>query len=161
MSATTTSSAAAATCTGGVSSWILPVQDAACGLPSAGNASAIMDKCCGIADVTSFNDDCGLYCLAQGQNVGDLLHCIEDAGAIPGQFFCTANQTATATAAPPSQTSDNDDDDDNNSTSTSDNDAAEPSESDNAGLRLSQPVSKTGLGVIAMLFCSALFGVAT
>ncbi|KAL2801928.1 hypothetical protein BJX63DRAFT_140004 [Aspergillus granulosus] len=158
MSSTTTSSAAAATCTGGVSSWILPVQDAACGLPSTGNYSTIMDKCCGIADVESFNDDCGLYCLAQGQSVGDLLSCIEDSGATPGEFFCSANLTATATAAAPSQTGDNDDDDDDDdSTSTSDSDAAEPS---NAGMRLGQPVSKTGLGVIAMLFCSALLGVA-
>ncbi|KAL3462689.1 hypothetical protein BJX64DRAFT_288153 [Aspergillus heterothallicus] len=162
MSSTTTSSAAASTCTGGVSSWILPVQDAACGLPSSGNYSTIMDKCCGVADVDSFNDDCGLYCLAQGQSVGDLLSCIEDSGATPGEFFCSGNMTATATAAVPSQTGDNDDDDDNDSdpSSTSDSDAAEPSETDNAGVRLEQPVSKTGLGVLAMLFCSALLGVA-
>ncbi|KAL3492036.1 hypothetical protein BJX62DRAFT_114487 [Aspergillus germanicus] len=150
------------TCTG-VSAWILPVQDAACGLPNTGNGSSIMDKCCGVADVSKYNDDCGLYCLAQGQNVGDLLSCIEDAGATPGQFFCSGNQTATATAAVPSSTGGNDDDNDDDNddpSSTSDSDEAEPTETDNAGVRLGQPVSKTGLGVLAMLFCSALLGVA-
>ncbi|KAJ0422657.1 hypothetical protein BJY00DRAFT_311024 [Aspergillus carlsbadensis] len=161
MSSTTTSSAPAATCSGGVSAWILPVQDAACGLPNSGNSSDIMDKCCGVADVDTFNDDCGLYCLAQGQNVGDLLSCIEDAGATPGQFFCSGNQSATATAPVPSSTGGSDDDDDDSDpSSTSDSDEAEPSETDNAGVRLGQPVSKTGLGVLAMLFCSALLGVA-
>ncbi|KAL4867649.1 hypothetical protein BDV12DRAFT_118297 [Aspergillus spectabilis] len=162
MSATTTSSAPEASCSGGISSWILPVQDAACGLVnSGGNYSTIMDDCCADADVEPFNDDCGLYCLAQGQSVGDLLSCIEDKGATPGEFFCSGNLTATATAPAPSQTgnNDNDDNDDNDddsdATPTSDSDDSEPT---GAAARLGQPVSKAGLGVLAMLFASALMG---
>jgi hypothetical protein len=163
MSATTTvtSSAPSAACTGNI--WVLPVQDAACGLPNTGNYSDIMDECCAQADVETYNDDCGLYCLAQGQNVGSLLDCIENHGATPGDFFCSGNMTATATAPAPSATEtgdnddDNDDDDDDDSTPT--NDAEAPSNTDSAGVRLNQPVSKTGLGVLAMLFCSALMGV--
>ncbi|KAL5340927.1 hypothetical protein BJX70DRAFT_396309 [Aspergillus crustosus] len=162
MSATTTSSAPSASCSGGVSSWILPVQDAACALVnSGGNSSTILDRCCADADVESFNDDCGLYCLAQGQNVGDLLSCIEDGGATPGQFFCSGNMTATATAPAPSATGDNDNDDDNDD----DDDASPTSDAEDGGptgaaVRLNQPVSKTGLGVLAMLFASAFLGVA-
>ncbi|KAL4875438.1 hypothetical protein BJY04DRAFT_223997 [Aspergillus karnatakaensis] len=167
MSATTTSSAPEASCTGGISSWILPVNDAACGLiNSGGNYSQIMDSCCADADVESFNDDCGIYCLAQGQSVGDLLSCIEDKGATPGDFFCSGNLTATATAPAPTQTGDNDNDDDDDDDNDNDSDDASPTSDDDdpeptgAAARLSQPVSKTGLGVLAMLFASALFGVA-
>ncbi|KAL2832505.1 hypothetical protein BDW59DRAFT_105653 [Aspergillus cavernicola] len=144
-----TTSSAAPTCTG--NRWVLPVQDAACGLPNSGNYSDIMDDCCAVAEVRTYQDDCGLYCLAQGQNVSSLLSCIEDSGATPGDFFCSGNMSATATAPAPSatQTSDNNDDD-----------PAAPTNTGNAGVRLNQPVSKSGLGVLAVLFCSALLGVA-
>ncbi|KAL4902718.1 hypothetical protein BDW74DRAFT_157436 [Aspergillus multicolor] len=152
MSTTTTSTAAAATCTG--NAWVLPVQDIACAVRStSGNYSSIMDKCCGVADVESYNDDCGLYCLAQEQSGDDLRKCLGDNGAKDGDYFCGGgNLTQTATAAVPSSTSGSDDDDDASATG----DAAEPTDTGNAAPAI---VSKAGLGVLGMLFCSALLGV--
>lgn len=151
----TTSSSAAATCTG--NAWVLPVQDIACGLISTSDKySDIMDKCCKDAKVESYNDDCGLYCLAQGQSGRDLLDCISDEGAKDGDFFCGGNLTHTASAALPSKTaSSNDDDSDNDSDSDSDS----SDDKDNAAVR-APAVNKAGLGVLAMLFCTALLGYA-
>lgn len=152
----TTSSSAAATCTG--NAWVLPVQDIACGLISTSDKySDIMDKCCKDANVESYNDDCGLYCLAQGQSGRDLLDCISDEGAKDGDFFCGGgNLTQTASAALPSKTaSSNDDDNDNDSDSDSDS----SDDKDNAAVR-APAVNKAGLGVLAMLFCTALLGYA-
>ncbi|RDW67237.1 uncharacterized protein DSM5745_09103 [Aspergillus mulundensis] len=152
---TTTSTSAAATCTG--NAWVLPVQDIACAVRStSGNYSSIMDKCCGVADVESYNDDCGLYCLAQEQSGDDLLKCIQDNGAGDSDVFCGGgNLTQTATAAVPSSTGGSDD---GNATSTGD--AAEPSDTGNAAPALvAAPVSKAGLGVLGMLFASVVLGV--
>ncbi|RAL11834.1 uncharacterized protein BO97DRAFT_405878 [Aspergillus homomorphus CBS 101889] len=96
MSTTTATAAAAATCTGSI--YVLPIQDAACALPNTGNFSSIMDKCCTPASVTKYNNDCGLYCLAQGQTVKELLGCLQDNGAVT-QAFCSANLNASATAS--------------------------------------------------------------
>ncbi|KAL2866927.1 uncharacterized protein BJX67DRAFT_354413 [Aspergillus lucknowensis] len=155
MSSTTTSASPA--CTGNI--LVLPVQDAACGLSNTGNNTDIMTKCCRDADVEKYNDDCGLYCLAQGQNIGDLSSCIQGNGVNPSEIFCRGNMTATATAPAPSQTDDNDgDDDDEDATPTDDDDdGAEPT---GAAVRLGQPVSKAGLGLLAMLFSSAFMGIA-
>ncbi|KAL4787616.1 hypothetical protein BJX76DRAFT_301923 [Aspergillus varians] len=155
MSATNTSSAPAATCTG--NSWVLPVQDVACGLiKSTNNYSEIMKDCCGDAEVKSYNDDCGLYCLAQGQDGQSLLDCIQDKGATNGDFFCGGNLTHSATAAAPTKTGSNDDDDSNSASATNDADGA--ANTDNAAVR-APVVNKAGLGVLAMLFCSAVVGV--
>ncbi|KAL4735436.1 hypothetical protein BDV11DRAFT_208505 [Aspergillus similis] len=152
---TSTSTAATATCTG--NAWVLPVQDVACAVRStSGNYSSIMDKCCGVAEVKDYNDDCGLYCLAQEQSGQDLLDCIQSNGASDSDVFCGGNLTQTATAAVPSSTSGSDDDDSGNATSTGD--AAEPTNSDNVA-PAQQVVSKAGLGILGMLFCSALLGV--
>ncbi|KAI1646424.1 uncharacterized protein F4817DRAFT_147658 [Daldinia loculata] len=77
--------------------YVIPVQDAACAVPATGNNTDIMGACCGAADVVSYYDGCGLYCLAAGQTVGDLSECIRDKGAAPGNIFCNQNTTATAT----------------------------------------------------------------
>ncbi|KAL4747798.1 hypothetical protein BDW72DRAFT_181804 [Aspergillus terricola var. indicus] len=155
-SSTSTSTAATPTCTG--NAWILPVQDIACAVRStSGNYSSIMDKCCGVAEVENYNDDCGLYCLAQEQSGQDLLDCIQSNGASYNDVFCGGNLTQTATAAVPSSTSGSDDDD-NDSDATATGDAAEPTNSDNAA-PAQQVVNKAGLGILGMLFCSALLGV--
>ncbi|OJJ06759.1 hypothetical protein ASPVEDRAFT_46107 [Aspergillus versicolor CBS 583.65] len=158
MSTTTSSSAAAATCTG--NAWVLPVQDIACGLISTSDKySDIMDKCCGDADVESYNDDCGLYCLAQGQSGNDLLDCIREEGAKDGDFFCGGgNLTHTASAALPSSTANKDNDSDNDSDNDADSEDSSDGE-DNAAVR-APAVNKAGLGVLAMLFCTALLGYA-
>lgn len=153
MSTTTTASSAAATCTG--NRWVLPVQDAACGLPNSGNYSAVMDKCCGPAKVTKYDDDCGLYCLAQKQTVKELLNCIEDnsASTVHGEVFCSGNMTASATAALPSTTG-------SDSTGTATGTGATASSTgENAAVAMKQPLSKGGLGVLAVLGVSALLSV--
>lgn len=60
-----------------------------------------MSDCCKSADVVSYADDCGLYCLAQDQTVGDLLQCMYAQGIGYSEAFCngTANATATGTGS--------------------------------------------------------------
>ncbi|KAF7174576.1 hypothetical protein CNMCM6106_009204 [Aspergillus hiratsukae] len=81
---TSTGASAAATCTG--NRWILPVQDIACALPASGNYTSIMDQCCPPAAVTTYNDGCDLYCLAQGHSMGELLDCIKANGGTRDVF---------------------------------------------------------------------------
>lgn len=158
MSATTSGSAPTSTCGGGVNQWILPVQDAACALPNTGNYSAVMDKCCEPAKVSKFNDGCGLYCLAQEQSTGDLLECLESnsAATIHGQVFCFGNMTATATAAVPSSTGK---DGKETGTATGTGADATATGDENMGVAMKQPLSKGGLGVLAVLGLSALLSV--
>lgn len=157
MSATTSAAAAAATCTG--SMWVLPTKDIACGLPKSGNATDILDKCCKPAKVSEYNDGCGIYCLAQEQSAKKLSDCFRDQGAKDGQFFCSGgNSSLTATAAVPSKTG-SDSDSDASHTGTSTGSSASSTSSDSAAFALAQPVSKSGLGLLAMLVCSALMGV--
>ncbi|PYH43012.1 uncharacterized protein BP01DRAFT_358989 [Aspergillus saccharolyticus JOP 1030-1] len=92
----TATSASSASCTGNL--YVLPVQDAACALPNTGNFSSVMAQCCSPATVTKYDDDCGLYCLAQGQTVKSLLACLQDQGAVT-EAFCSGNLTASATAS--------------------------------------------------------------
>jgi hypothetical protein len=94
-STTSTSTGASATCTG--NRWILPVNDVACALPASGNYTSIMDKCCAPAAVTTYNDGCDLYCLAQGHSMGELLDCIKQNGGTR-DVFCGGGLNATATA---------------------------------------------------------------
>ncbi|KAI2615537.1 hypothetical protein GGR54DRAFT_612879 [Hypoxylon sp. NC1633] len=76
-----------------------PVQDASCAMPTGGNNTDIMAACCGSADVVSYYDGYGLYCLAVGQSVADLTSCLYAHGAPYGtDVFCRGNTSATATA---------------------------------------------------------------
>ncbi|KAB8237180.1 hypothetical protein ETB97_005986 [Aspergillus alliaceus] len=153
MSSTTSSPAATATSCNTGSIWQLPIQDAACALPKSGNYSDIMDKCCSPAKVTEYDDGCGLYCLAQGQSVKDLTECLRDNGAKDGQFFCNKEQNATATQSAPSSTKTGD------KTGSSTSSGASSTSSDNAAYAIQPAVSKSGLGLLVMVFCSALMGV--
>ncbi|KAI1384832.1 uncharacterized protein F4822DRAFT_416394 [Hypoxylon trugodes] len=76
----------------------IPTQDAAVGITSGGNHTDIMGACCGSADVISYYDNCGLYCLAAGQSVNDLIKCLFDHGAPNSDVFYRGNVSATATA---------------------------------------------------------------
>ncbi|KAI1781303.1 hypothetical protein F4818DRAFT_34652 [Hypoxylon cercidicola] len=104
MSATSTLSAPAATTTSncGATLYNIPVGDAACALAAGGNHTDVLSACCGSADVVSYYDGCGLYCLAAGQTVGDLTQCLFSHGAGWSDVFCNkdGNGTATATDAP-------------------------------------------------------------
>lgn len=83
------------------------MQDASCAIAYGGNHTDIMSACCGDADVVSYLDDCGLYCLAEDQTVGELTTCMLSKGAANGEVFCRGetNATATATGADASLTS--------------------------------------------------------
>ncbi|KAL4804027.1 hypothetical protein BDV18DRAFT_162438 [Aspergillus unguis] len=159
MSSTSTSTSAAATCTG--NSWEIPTQDIACGLSTiTGNYTSVMDTCCGDARVEKYNDGCGIYCLAQGQDGQSLLDCIQDNGVGNHDVFCGGNLTQTATAALPSKTADNDDDDDSDDASST-GDASDADTTDNAAVSFRGQdgfVSKGGLGVLAVMACSVVFG---
>ncbi|KAI1098264.1 hypothetical protein F4804DRAFT_338392 [Jackrogersella minutella] len=99
MSSTTTVASASATPSSGCGAQLynIPVQDPAVGIPTGGNHTDIMSACCGDADVISYYDDCGLYCLALGQSVDALIHCVYDKGAPYQDVFYRGNVNATAT----------------------------------------------------------------
>ncbi|KAL2022595.1 hypothetical protein VTK56DRAFT_4939 [Thermocarpiscus australiensis] len=99
MTSTAVSASASATstsCTGNLL-YDIPVQDASCAMPYGGNHTDIMAKCCGSADVVSYYNNCGLYCLAQGQTVAELTACLFKEGAASNEVFCRGNTTASAT----------------------------------------------------------------
>ncbi|KAI4868796.1 hypothetical protein F4820DRAFT_88680 [Hypoxylon rubiginosum] len=100
MSTTTSLSAPAASTTSqcGATLYNIPVDDAACAMPSGGNHTDVLSACCGDADVVSYYDGCGLYCLAAGQTVDDLTTCLFTHGAGWSDVFCNKNGTSTATA---------------------------------------------------------------
>ncbi|KAK7423751.1 hypothetical protein QQX98_000941 [Neonectria punicea] len=74
-----------------------PIKDAACAMPYSAKHADFMLTCCKEADVVSYYDDCGLYCLAIGQNVNELIKCLYKNGADWGDVFCQGNASATAT----------------------------------------------------------------
>lgn len=98
-SASASASATIAQC--GATLYNIPVRDAACAVAFGGNHTSVMADCCQSADVISYADDCGLYCLAQDQTVEDLLNCMYGQGIGYSDAFCngTANATATGTGS--------------------------------------------------------------
>ncbi|RAK96961.1 uncharacterized protein BO80DRAFT_212206 [Aspergillus ibericus CBS 121593] len=143
MSSTTTT-----TCSTASNIYILPIQDAACALPNTGNATSIMSKCCSPAPPTTYDNDCGIYCLAQEQSVHDLLGCIQANGAVT-EPFCSGNMSATATAAVVSVSTTGS----GGSTGTRTGSAASGTHTGGAG-----GVRKVGLGVLGMVVVSAVWG---
>lgn len=102
--ATSTSSSAAASSTDsicGSNLYDIPASGAACAMPYGGNHTAVMSKCCDSADIVAYEDNCGIYCLAQGQTVDDLTACLFQNGAPWADVFCneSGNATANATAS--------------------------------------------------------------
>lgn len=92
---TTTSTTASSACASKL--YDIPVQDASCALPYRGNHTDIMAACCGSASVIAYYDNCGLFCLAQGQTVHELTECLFAHGAPYSKVFCSGNTTAEAT----------------------------------------------------------------
>lgn len=74
-----------------------PVRDAVCAMPYNESHIDYMSSCCRDADIVSYYDDCGLYCLAQGQSVEALSQCLYDEGAKWEDVFCRGDVEATAT----------------------------------------------------------------
>lgn len=133
-----------------------PVKDAACavggtsGYPD--NYKDILKSCCKNAPVESWGNGCALYCLSVDQSIADLQKCWQetDGGVKPGDIFCNGVQNATATSTP---------------SKTSGGGAKEtggPSGSTNspgaAYAVVPQRPTKTGLGVLAVVLGSAVFG---
>ncbi|KAJ6187989.1 hypothetical protein N7519_002897 [Penicillium mononematosum] len=147
-SSTTSSVSATSTACGG-SVWQIPTTDAACAAVVSGNMTDVMDECCKNAKVTKYDNDCGIYCLAQGQDVDKLQSCLTSKSGNYHDVFCNAalNATATATTTGSKSTS--------SGTST---DSSTTSTSTNAAIA-NQPISKSGVGLIALLFGSALMAV--
>ncbi|KPM44993.1 hypothetical protein AK830_g1516 [Neonectria ditissima] len=184
MSTTTTASASATNGACGSTLYDTPVHDAVCALPYSANHTDIMAACCGDANVVSYYNDCGLYCLAIDQTVAELTACLLKEGAGDADVFCRGNTTDTATAtkdgklaatasasvvvtAGASSGSDDDDDDDSDSTKTdaSGTDATSTSSStstasDNAapGVHPQPFVSTLGLAIGALLFSATAIG---
>ncbi|KAJ5835255.1 hypothetical protein N7447_001281 [Penicillium robsamsonii] len=150
MSSTSTTSSASASGTAcGARVWEIPTTDAACAAILGGNMTDVMDDCCKNAKVSKYENDCGIYCLAQGQDVNELQSCLTSKSNNYHNVFCNAalNATATATAKDSKSTA--------SGTSTH---SSTTSSSTNAAIA-HQPISKSGLGLVGLLFGSALMAV--
>ncbi|KAH6962321.1 hypothetical protein BKA56DRAFT_498193 [Ilyonectria sp. MPI-CAGE-AT-0026] len=98
MTSTTTSAAAqTSTCKGGQDLYNTPVDNSLCAMPYGGNHTKIMAACCGTADIVSYYDDCGIYCLATDKNISEIVQCLYKNGAPWDDVFCKGNGTATGT----------------------------------------------------------------
>ncbi|KAJ5130067.1 uncharacterized protein N7515_006106 [Penicillium bovifimosum] len=148
MSTTTTSMSPSSTACGG-SVWQIPTTDAACAVVVSGNMTEVMDTCCKTKP-TKYDNDCGIYCLAQGQDVNKLQSCLTSKSGNYHDVFCNAALNATATAtSTASRTSSGT----GTGTGTATESAATSTSTDNAAVGKS--VSKSGLGLVALLFGSA------
>jgi hypothetical protein len=143
-------------------------------MPFGGNHTEIMSECCGDANVISYYDDCGIYCLAVGQSVGDLTSCLFREGAANDQVWCGGGVNATATAtgggdAPTSASArivatgdvDSDDNDDNNGNGSGNgngNGGSSNNDDGSAGVVVRPGMSVAGLTVGALLVSAMAFG---
>ncbi|KAJ9213300.1 hypothetical protein DTO166G4_5107 [Paecilomyces variotii] len=157
MSTTAATTAAAATAASssaacGAKLYEIPIKDAACAVPSKDNYTDVMKECCKVASVHSYDNNCGLYCLAQEQSVGDLSSCLTSHGVKYGDAFCNTNSSATATAKVSSSEA--------TSSATKTGSSASSTSSHNAAAAVVPPqaISKSGLGLLALLFCSTVMG---
>ncbi|PGH09144.1 hypothetical protein GX51_00898 [Blastomyces parvus] len=133
----------------------IPIQDASCAIPNKDKNEDFMKTCCKNAAVTSYNDDCALYCLADDQSVQDLTRCLFDAGVAYNEVWCNKPQNATATGKSPTQTGTG------TSTGTS---SPTSTESPDAAAVLSMPVfvqsgpTKVGIAVCAIMIPALIGG---
>ncbi|KAL4930473.1 uncharacterized protein BDV17DRAFT_289702 [Aspergillus undulatus] len=142
---TTTASATAAISTCHAELYNIPTHDAACAMPKNDTYHSLMSSCCGSASVITYSD-CGYYCLAQGQTVGDLAECLIK-GSAAGQVWCNngANATATGTAsATASETG-------NASTSATDDGSTDPTGTNGAEALVGPSVTVKATLVLALL----------
>ncbi|KAI0186259.1 hypothetical protein EV127DRAFT_439276 [Xylaria flabelliformis] len=80
----------------------IPISEAGCAVSFAGAGHKdAMEACCKSADVVSYFNDCGLYCVAAGQTIKDLQDCLFDQKVAYQDVFCNANVNATATNTNP------------------------------------------------------------
>lgn len=76
-----------------------PNQNAVCAMPSTSTYLNYMSSCCGDAQIVSYDDDCGIYCVALDQTISDLIECLMEEGAEekPQDVFCSGNTTESKT----------------------------------------------------------------
>ena len=184
MSATITSiasasSSAAANC--GALLYDIPVADPACAVPFGGNHTDVLKECCKDANIISYREDCGIYCLALGQDVEKLAECLRSEGAAPQDVFCNrvssaVTESATGEASVPTTasasviagkgTTEGSDksatksgsDDKATETGSSAGSKATKSDSAAAGVRPSSGISTVGVVIGALLFSATAFG---
>ncbi|KAF5019537.1 hypothetical protein F66182_8452 [Fusarium sp. NRRL 66182] len=93
----TTSTAVAAVPTACTNLFNTPNQDNVCAMPYRDNNDDIMKQCCGDAQIVSYYNDCGIYCVALDQTIDDLRDCLFDNEAPDADVFCSGNNTTTKT----------------------------------------------------------------
>ncbi|KAJ5452824.1 hypothetical protein N7445_001007 [Penicillium cf. griseofulvum] len=84
--------------------WQIPVE--ACATMPGGNMTKVMKDCCNGAPVSTYEDNCGIYCLAKGQDTVKLSHCIGSQNSNEFPIFCNLdscdsgnfNETACSTS---------------------------------------------------------------
>jgi hypothetical protein len=176
MSTTVTSLAPlSSSCTGVYNT---PNQDNVCAMIYKGNATDIMSKCCGDAQLVAYQNDCGVYCVAIDQTIGELSDCLYSNGAPDANVFCSGNKTTTKTedakvpASAQASVIDGDDDDDKDddetasatgtSTKTGSSSSASETSSETgnaaAGLAPKSTFNTVGLAIGALLFSSIAAG---
>ncbi|KAJ5624804.1 hypothetical protein N7510_001113 [Penicillium lagena] len=133
--------------------WNPPSGDPACASRITGNITDVFNDCCGQATPHTYANDCSIYCLAQGQDIDKLRSCLQTKSDNHHDVFCnTANASATATDVGVGNTSAT-----KAPKATKTSSGSSVSHTENAALA-NQPVSKADLGVVALVFCSALMG---
>lgn len=178
MSTTTTTSLAplSSSCTGVYNT---PNQDNVCAMIYKGNATDIMSKCCGDAQLVAYQNNCGVYCVAIDQTTAELSDCLYAHGAPDANVFCSGNDTATtktedakvpasAQASVINPDDDDKDDDDETasitgtSTETSSSSSASETSSETgnaaAGVAPKSTFNTVGLAIGALLFSSIAAG---
>lgn len=156
-----------------------PSRDAVCAMPYSEDHIDYLKGCCNGAEIYSYYDDCGLYCAAEDQTVGDLTKCLYDAGAEYIDVFCRGNETVSATAdgepiasatvssiANSDDSNDDDDNDNDSNDNNDDNDSNDDNSNDNddddnaAGVLAARSgVTVVGVVVSAMLLSAGVFAI--
>ncbi|KAJ5885406.1 hypothetical protein N7495_009916 [Penicillium taxi] len=115
--------------------------------------TTVFDLCCKGSGPVRYNNDCGVYCLAQKQDIYSLGKCLTQKSHKSSEIYCNAPANATATASVnPSIAA-------ITSTPTSNLTSSFTSTPTYNAAASNQPLSKASIGFIAMLFCSTLAGV--
>ncbi|KAI0454160.1 hypothetical protein F5B21DRAFT_258777 [Xylaria acuta] len=154
----------------------IPISEPGCAVSfsGAGHQDA-MEACCKSADVVSYFNNCGLYCVAADQTIKELQDCLFGEKVAYQDVFCNAANNATATNTDPDLPAsasasvvadgDDDDDDDDGDDQAGDNsddedDGKDDGDKGSAAPRLAPEfgVSKTGLTIGALLFSAMAFG---
>ncbi|KAI0430023.1 hypothetical protein F5Y09DRAFT_243698 [Xylaria sp. FL1042] len=152
----------------------IPFSEAGCAVPFSSAHQDAMAACCKAADVISYFDDCGLYCVAADQTIKELQDCLFGKKVAYQDVFCNANVNATATNTDPeipatasaSVVAGGDDSDDgkngggDDSDDSGDSDSPSPSDSGSAAPRIAPEmgVSMIGVTIGALLFSAMAFG---